>query len=247
MKKGQEFAQALNKTLSEIEELVKSMGVMSKDEDEGEGDVPPAPEGDMPPAPEGDVPPAPEGDADQDVVHEATEGDTDEMMQEIASLSDEQLQELLEALSQEAAKRSSAGAPAGGEPPMAPPAAPGAEEMERSIKSEFANLKKSLSDLQGEISKLRKENDELKKSRRVTAKPALTRTVEAMQKSGKASTVGARLSKSETQEYLLGQIRNKNRAVTSADVASVTACRTEDELHQVQDDLKVRGIALPSK
>lgn len=235
----------LQSIVGEIESLMKSLNLSKADEDE----MPPPPMGDaggVPPPPMGDndgdeggMPPppmegGPEGDPESDAAHQADEG-AENLEEEVKGLSDEELQNLMEIVSNELSARQSQPAEGGVPPP--PPA--GGDDLAMSLKSEFKSLAKSVATLANEVASLKSAKP------RVANKPAAT-NVTPMQKSNTPKTV-TRLSKSETQDYLLGQMRAKNKNVSSADVAAVTSCKSEADLAKVQDSLKIKGISLPEK
>lgn len=241
----------VSSALDEVEKLMKSWDGMEKDgEEAGE----PAPEEDQiadqpvedpAAAPEGmegegDAPaPAPEGEGEEGMDDHAA------MEQHAAELPDEELQMMLEILQAEAEKRQAA--QGGSEAPAAAPGAPA--DLERSMKQEMKELAKSFKSqievLTKSVNSLKAENVALKKKAALpTKRPADANSVKTMDKSPKEPS---RLSKSETVDYLLGQMRNGNKTVNSAMVADANGAYTDEALAEVHQKLEMAGIKLPNK
>lgn len=207
-------------------------------------------EGLPPPPPEGADQGAPEGG---ELEAEGAQGGEDPaaaLAEQAKQLSDDELDHMLEALMAE--KESRAGA-AGGEaaPQEAPQGAPqGAAEgmpAEKSMKSEFANLAKSMAGIADAVGKLTAEVTTLKSqakptvSAKVTSKPAAA-NAQVMQKS---TPVKKRLAKSQTMTFLEGELRKRNPIVNSTLIAEANLLRSDSELHQFQDRLELEGLTLP--
>lgn len=264
----------LKKSEGEEEEMAKAEGDEPDPQAPGAGAPPPAPEmqgapqGDEgAPAPEGqdDGAPAPEGDMGAEGQDEG--GDMmAQIAQEASSLSDEELDMLLHALMSEKDGRHAGGGDDGqGAPPpegdmgdqgggMAPPQEPMEQEPEQkslamSMKEEFKKLNKSFNDqvasLRKSVDGLKAENAQLRRaSQTPTSKPAASNKVEVLQKSAPKIE---RLNKSETLDFLMGQVRSGNRNVNRDDVAMANACKNDADLQYVHDSLKSKGIEVPVK
>lgn len=239
--------------------------VLGKAEGDEEGGLPPeaapAPTGE----PDGDegapAPEAPVGDEGGEMpVDEANgEGQEGDMMEQVAAeasqLSDEELDMMLHVLMQEKDGRMSqedgaqAPAPEGDDGMEAPAPEPEEKSLAMSMKEEFAKMAKSFKD---EVSSLKKsvdgltaENAKLKKAAaKPAARPAASNKVEVLEKSVKAPE---RMTKSEATNYLLGQMRNKNKTVKADHVALVNAARSEDDLTYAYQVLKDEGVEIPAK
>jgi len=266
VKKPEQLHKEVKEVLGEIEVLMKSWSMSKADEEsdslgddqmapEGaasEGDDQMAPEGDesmgddqMAPegaAPEGDDQMAPEGDEQA-----PQEGDDSaEMEQHLAELSDEELQMMYEAIHNELEKRQSA--PQDDQAAPAAPAAPG--QLEMSMKQEFAKLNKSFqsqtTELRKSIDGLKKENQDLKKKMNMPTNRPVSTNAKASEK-GSSSQQAQPLNKSETLDYLLGQMRSGNKSVNSDMVAFTNASRDEYELSEAHARISAAGITMPSR
>lgn len=248
-----ELYASVQATMSEINELLaKSMPApMMKD------DQAPAPEGiedeaaaspDMS-APAGPEAPAPEAGAPESPEAEGAEGQHDEMAELSAhaqSLSDEELDQMIQLLMQEKDSRGAA-APEAAAPDMAPPAAPAPDmEAQKSMNA----MHKSMSIVINSLEKLTKEVEAIK-----TAKPAakpvaqkavVTNTQQVMQKSGSvAAKPVERLNKSETESFLMGRMRAGDRNITTRDITNLNYVQSDAELKSYQDALTKQGVVFP--
>jgi hypothetical protein len=161
-KNNEEFSVAeLQKVMGEITELLeKSEGMYKDDEEDGmpEEGAPAGPEGGMPP--EGQPAPGPEASPEGmpeegsspedgmppegDAGHEGQESDSEESMEElIHSMSEEQLQMMLQAIQAALASKGQEGAPS---PEGQPAPAPGPEGLGKSDDKDEDDLKKSKED-----------------------------------------------------------------------------------------------------
>lgn len=252
MKEILDTLEAVTKTANEVRELLqKSMPppppAMNKaddqDADDQGGGMPPpaaAPEGGMPPsdapppaaaAPEGGDMPPPEGG----------EGGEDAFGAELASMNDEELTMLLQALAEEMEKRKGAQSPEGGIPPEgagAPPPAP-SPEMD-AMKSENVSMKKSIQGMQNEIA-------ELKKS---LSKPAPTTRPASMNKpqvQNKTEAKVEHLTKSEVLSHLESLKKSGNRSVDTDLIWKANSARSVEDIAAVYHDAKIKGIEIPNK
>jgi hypothetical protein len=248
-KSAKEILDALNQTNQEVQALLAKSGIMQKD-----GGMP-APEGDegQEPAPEGmegqepEGAPAPEGDEGQEGAPEGTEGQEGgedhqaALMQQVKEMPDEELDHMLEVMMAEKEARSaSQGAPDQGQPQPQPAPEP-------AEKSYGADLAKSMSAMAQAVQSLTKEVQTLKTASKpavkVTSKPAAT-SVKVLEKSAPQPK---RLAKSETVQFLLGQVRAKNPLVTSTHIAQVNNIHDDESLAQWQDRMALEGLKFPEQ
>lgn len=236
-------------TMSEINELLAKSMPMHKD----------GPEDQAPPA----MPEGMEGQADQEAAAEApapeapeaegAEGQGDEMAELAAhaqSLSDEELDQMIQLLMQEKDQRGAAQAPAAeGQAPAAPAPAPAEDEAQKAMKEDYAKMHKSMSVVIESLEKLTKEVESIKTKPAAKApaqKAVVTNSQQVMQKSGTApAKVAQRLNKSETEAFLLGRIRAKDPVVNSRTVLDLNYVQSEAELGQFQDALAKQGVQFP--
>lgn len=159
--------------------------------------------------------------------------------EQVAMLSDEELDHLLELAFAEKQKRQSPEGQAA-QPPMQQPA-PQPGEFEKSMKEDFAKLTKSISDLAKEVASIKA--NKLAKSKKVTSKPVDFSSVDVLEKSTEnTSSSKDKLSKSETYEILLNKMRSGDKKITSEHVYEVSSCKTEEELKQTQEKFARLGI-----
>lgn len=173
--------------------------------------------------------------------------DEDEMGMEeyLSQMSEEELQGLLAACQQEIEARAGAGAAEGeGE----------GEEMgdQGSLQKSVSSLKKTIQQLNAKVEKLEKNNSSSAKHAVAAAKKkhsssrvAASNNLEVLEKSKQQQPV-ERLSKSETLEFLQGQIR-KDPNVNSTLVWQCNKIPDGDSktLKKFQDSLNKKGIKLP--
>jgi len=276
---------AMQKTLSNVNEILAKSGYpMQKagpeDELEGQGDpsmgagAPPEgdpsmgagapPEGDPSMGAEGDAGAAPEGDPSMGAEGaEGGEGDeSQEMMAHLQSMGEDELHMMLEMVQHELAEREAQAqsAPEAGAAPAPAPAAGGApDQLQMSMKKEFAGLAKSMNEIAKSVAVLAQnqaavqaEVTTLKKS---TQKPAVqkpaaqnARNVQVLEKSEEVKV--EKLSKSGIENYLMNELRktsqNRNPAVTRDLIADLTYVKTPDDIKQFAGKLRDMGIQLPS-
>ena len=256
--------EALEKTMADINDIValaKSAGLAkAEDEDKmekaepGEEEMPapaPAPEasGEMPPAAaEGE--PAPESEMmGEEGAPEGEAGQEESAEQHAESMSDEELDMMLQILSQEKEKRAAAqAAPAEGAAPAPGEGSPEGQ-MQMSMKDDYAKMHKSMTEMSAQLAEVSKElaavKNAPKSNGKVTTKAAASnhKDVQVLEKS---SPVAKRLSKSETIEFLQGQIRKRHPAVSAMLVAEVNLANPE-ELTAIQDRLAIQGVDFPKK
>lgn len=195
-------------------------------------------------------PPAPLGKAEGDegmeppMAPEGQEGgeSVDEFAQEIASMSDEELDMLLQALAGEMEKRQGAQQQV---PEQAPPAAaPQAEapvsspEMD-AMKAENISMRKSIQAMNASI-------ESLKKSLATpAAKPAsMNKPTQVLNKSVKEPEL---LSKSEVIEHLETLRKSGNKAVNVDLMWTANYAKTPEEIKDVYHAAKLKGITIPTK
>lgn len=256
-KKEQEYVQAIQNTMAAIDEvLAKSGWNDGEDMEKADGDMPQDEMGaqaddamagaetpsEGAPAPDAGMPPdaAPGAGQDQDLASMAAE------------MSDEELQMMVEVLQSELANRQGQGAPEGAPAPDAgmPPAAPAAPAPEEkslamSMKSEYAKMAKSIEALTATVEALTKAT---KPAAKPAARPAAANrdNVQVLEKSTPAASTSSKLSKSETENFLLGEMRNGNRKVNSSLISDVGYANTPAALRAVHEEIRKMGITLPS-
>jgi hypothetical protein len=114
-------------------------------------------------------------------------------------------------------------------------------------KSAEAEMKKMVKSMKSEIEGLRKTVEDLRKSRSLPAqRAAIAGSVSAKQKTTQTATART-LSKSETIDFLLGEMRGGNRNVTSDLVAVTNAVRDDRELAEAHSRISSAGIKVPTK
>jgi hypothetical protein len=270
---------AIKDTLDEVQQILAKSGYGEMGKAEGDEMPPEAAGGEggeMPPeagqgdAGGGEMPP-PGAEGGEGMPPEAGaegaggEGDpTAQLAEQAKQLTDEELDHMIEALMSEKEARhggegqgegapmgaDAGGAPAGGEGAPAPaPEAPSGDEAEKSMKSEFASLAKSMSGIADAVGKLTKEVTDLKAAKpapaKVAAKPAVTSRTQVLEKS---TPVKGRLNKSDTITFVLGEQGRGNRAITAMDVAEINLARNAQELGAVQDRLELNAnVKFPTK
>ena len=159
----------------------------------------------------------------------------DEFAQEIASMSDEELDMLLQALASEMEKRQGSQSPEGAPAPEAPVPAP-SPEME-AMKSENLNMRKSLQTMEKEIAALKKS---------VSAKP-VSMNKPPLAVAQKTTKEMEPLSKSEVITHLESLKKSGNRKVDTDLIWAANACKTVEEMKDVYHAAKLKGIDIPSK
>jgi len=260
-KKENELMANINSALSEVQEILAKSGYGDMDKAEGEPDgdegLPP-PEG-AEGAPEGaeGLEGAPEGAEGAEAAPEGAEGEQDPaqaLAEQAQNLSDDELDHMIEALMTEKEARhggegEGAPAPEGADQMGAPAApAPSGLEAQKSMKSEFAGLAKSMTSLADALSKIGKEVADLKAAKattsKITARPAVSSKQQVLEKS---APIKQRLSKSDTLSFLEGEMRKRNPIVNSTLVAEVNLTKTEGDLAQIQDRLSIEGLNFPTR
>lgn len=249
-KTQQELAAEISQSLIETAELLKKSQYMQKEDDkmqpeEDTAEVPPQAEGESGEV-VGDA--APETPAEE--VPAEGEGEMS-LEQHLDSMSEEDLHALIEAALSTLEARAGGNSVDGEEMPEAPaPQVPSEESpMEKSIKTEHEAMKKSIADLTDLVSKQAGTIETLQKSQvkpaapKVTTRPAPANKVEVLKKSEAAAP--QRLQKSETVQFLLGKQREGNRHVNSDVISRANACRSDADLHELQDNLTKLGMIFP--
>lgn len=231
----EELQKSIAQSSADLVELLRKAAPdfdkLEDDKEEGEPSQDAAPAADAPSQDEAPAPdaPAPEGQEEQEGADEA-----DELAQHVASMTDEDLQMLVEAVMAEAQKRKSAPAP------EAQPA-PQPEQAEKAMKDEYLKLTKSVEAMAKAIECLTKEVDTM---RTQPMKKSISKAADfsSAQIVDKVAPTPARLTKSETVDAVLCAIRRNDPIADSRMMAQVNNCRTEEDLHKVQDMLRVKGI-----
>lgn len=269
---------AIKDTLDEVQEILAKSGYGDMGKAEGDEQTPPpagAEGGEMPPeagqgeAGQGDAGgemPPPAGAEGGEAPPAGAEGQGEDPAAQLAEqakqLTDEELDHMIEALMSEKEARHGGegqgeGAPMGaegqgeatGEGEQMPLEAPSGDEAQKSMKSEFANLAKSMATIANAVGSLTKEVTAMKAgkptTKPTTTKPAVTSRQQVLEKS---TPIKGRLNKSETSDFVLGQQRAGNRQITAMDVAEISLSRNDQELHAVQDRLAVNAnVKFPTK
>lgn len=151
------------------------------------------------------------------------------------SMSDEELQMMLEILQSELASRQT-------EAPAAPEAsAPDALAM--SMKEDMSKMAKSIEALANVVGTLAKSQAAAPARPQTVSRPATTNRPVVVNKTPEAPK-SSKLSKSETSNFLLGELKKGNKAVTSEMVAAVAYVK-EDELPAFHESLRAEGINVP--
>lgn len=171
----------------------------------------------------------------------------EEMAQHASMLQPEQLQALIALLShiQESGMGEEEGMDMGAEEQPEP-------EMEKNYKEDYLKLTKSVQNsvnkLAGTVEKLSKDVQSMKSGRKVVQnKAAASRRSgqEALEKSAPAAKKVERLNKSETQEFLMNEIRNRNSLVDRHTIINLNYVNDDNSLAKFQDDLTRKGVNFP--
>jgi hypothetical protein len=227
----QEVIGAVIDTLGEIEKLAKS--AIDKEDEDKEAPAPedeaPAPSPEAPaPAPEGEAPPAPHDEAKEDPMAD--------MAAHMASMSDEDLQKLIDTFMAEMEKRKSAAA--------------GAAPMDKN----YDMLMKSIGALAKQVEKLEQKLEKSVASPANVAKPAVNLKTQ-MPASNSSEVVvreknppmAEKLAKSDVSKFLLNEQRNGNLKVNSGLLAKVARCRTDEEVASIVQHIQTLGLKIPEK
>lgn len=231
--------EAVTKTANEVKDLLaKSLppppAPMAKEEEAPSQEFPPA-------APEGQEP-APEAAPEMSPEAAPEAEGVDEMAQEIAAMSDEELDMLLQALAGEMEKRQAAQAPA----PEAAPAAPQAQAPATSpeldaMKSENMAMRKSIQAMNASIESLKKS---LAKPAPANRPASMNKPTQVLNKSVKAPEM---LNKSEVIEHLETLRKSGNRKIDTDLMWTANYARSEEDIAGVYHAAKLKGIEIPTK
>lgn len=251
-----------NDLQSQLDEAVKSLTRLEKsirEEDQenleespdmGDEMAPEAPEmGEEAPemAPEApemgeEAPEMEEAPVDGEMGEEAPE-EEDGIEQHLAGMADEDLQHVYEMVVAELDARAASQDDAN--------QAQEGEDLQKMNNAQMEGMYKSIQTIASSVESLGKKIDSIEskavvtpapaKKRKISVKPVVTSNIQVLEKSEKAAK---RLTKSETNDFLVAELRAKNPAVTSKMVAAVSAARNDEELHILQDTLKKDGIKL---
>lgn len=248
--------EAVTKTANEVKDLLAkslpppppAMGkaspapMMKADDQDADDQVPPmAPEGEAP-APQGG-----EGMEQQPPMPgQEGQGGVDEFAQEISSMSDEELDMLLQALAQEMETRQGAQQQQGSPdmPPPAPQAAPQAAapasspEMD-AMKAENISMRKSMQAMNASIESLKKSL-----AAPATRPASMNKTTQVVSKSTKEPEL---LNKSEVITHLETLRKSGNRSVDVDLMWTANYAKSDEEIKGVYHAAKLKGINIPTK
>lgn len=248
-----------NDLQSQLDEAVKSLTRLEKsirEEDQenleespdmGDEMAPEAPEmGEEAPEMDPEAPEMEEAPVDGEMGEEAPEEEEEEedgIEQHLAGLADEDLQHVYEMVVAELDARAASQDDAN--------QAQEGEDLQKMNNAQMEGMYKSIQTIASSVESLGKKIDSIEskavvtpapaKKRKISVKPVVTSNIQVLEKSEKAAK---RLTKSETNDFLVAELRAKNPAVTSKMVAAVSAARNDEELHILQDTLKKDGIKL---
>lgn len=268
-----EVHEALKKTLADIEDMLAKSSSLQKAEDKkeekkedkmekAEGDEQeqqaPVEQEAAPEAPAAPAEMAPEAPAEQAPAAEGQEGEQSQeesAEQHASSLSDEELDMMLQVLMAEKEKRSSAqseGQEGQEQSQEAPAQEAQPEQMQMSMKDDYAKMHKSMeslvsmvTDLKAEVAASKAAPAAQKPAQAKTTSKAAASNLKDVQVLEKSTPVAKRLSKSETNEFLQGQIRKKNPLVSSKNIVDLNYINSDEELHAMQDELTKKGLEFP--
>ena len=164
---------------------------------------------------------------------EQGQDEVSEIGQMASELSDEDLSGLIEMLSQELQSRQ--------QPQEQAPMESPAPEMDKS--AEIGMLQKSVKAMQAEINSLKAA----KVNKPVANRAASTQRVAVLEKSTKEAPKPQRLTKSETEDFLMGRIRSKDPNVSRKQLIDLHYVRSDEALEAYQDSLVSKGIEVPKK
>lgn len=247
----EKLARDVLSTTRAIEDLLQKSGMMPamKKADDDNAELPsempqdsagadadqPAPQDE--PAPE-NAELAPDQDDDMD--------DSQEMAQHLASMSDDDLHMMLEMIQSEMVSRS---APQDQDQPAPQDAAPVAADpsmeksMDMKLQKSMEPILAGIEKLTGVVAQLNTKVTEIEKARnKPVSKATPARPSEALQKSGTSVPAVERLSKSETANHLLNQLRQGNRMVNSELMVELNLAQTQTEVNAIQDRLSKLGM-----
>ena len=174
-----------------------------------------------------------QGMSEDQGMPEQGQDEVSEIGQMASELSDEDLSGLIEMLSQELQSRQ--------QPQEQAPMESPAPEMDKS--AEIGMLQKSVKAMQAEINSLKAA----KVNKPVANRAASTQRVAVVEKSTKEAPKPQRLTKSETEDFLMGRIRSKDPNVSSKQLIDLQYVRSDEALEAFQDSLVSKGIELPKK
>ncbi|MEM4379608.1 MAG: hypothetical protein QXL01_02845 [Thermoplasmatales archaeon] len=263
--------EALKKTLSDIEDIMAKSANLAKAEDKKEDEKEDKKEDEkedkMEKAeddelkeefPESALPSEkPTPSIESEPAQSEQPSQEDEMSQEesaeqhASSLSDEELDMMLQVLMAEKEKRSSS--QSSESQPETESHQSDEQKLEMSMKDDYAKMHKSMESLTQIVSDLKNEIIGLKTGKvekpasqsKITSKAAAS-NLKDVQVLEKSAPVAKRLSKSETLNFLQGQIRKRNPLVNSMLIAEVNLA-TEEEIPAIQDRLALEGLEFPKK
>ena len=246
MQTKEQYLSAIDSLTAEINQLMKPLKKsmdLSKDDDQ---QLPPV-EGEQPemgfeqPSEEqpemGEQPmeePAPEGMEGQ----EEGQDDASQILELAAQLPDEDLNSLIEMLSQELSSRQQGQEQGQEQAPVQQPV----DEMAQKSQAQIADLQKSLKVAMGEIEALKKSV--ATKPKTIVQTAVSSNRSQAVEKNN-AQPVSQRLTKSQTESFLLGQIRSGNKSASSRDLIDLNYVKSDEELSAFHERLRAAGMNIP--
>ena len=244
MQTKEQYLSAIDSLTAEINQLMKPLKKsmdLSKDDDQ---QLPPV-EGEQPEMegleqeqPEmGEQPmeePAPEGMEGQ----EEGQDDASQILELAAQLPDEDLNSLIEMLSQELSSRQQGQEQGQEQAPVQQPV----DEMAQKSQAQIADLQKSLKAAVGEIEALKKSV--ATKPKTIVQTAVSSNRSQAVEKNN-AQPASQRLTKSQTESFLLGQIRSGNKSASSRDLIDLNYVKSDEELSAFHERLRAAGMNIP--
>jgi len=190
---------------------------------------------------------------------DAAEETPEQLSAEAQELSDEELDMLLECLMSEKESRMGSEQPMDDDQGEDDSSDESEDPAEKSMPAEYSKLgksinrknkklKKSLNVLVDVVESLAKKVEALSKpapSQKIVNKAAPVANLQDVQVLHKSTPASKRLTKSETVDFLEGQLKKGNRMVDSGLMYDVASAKTDEDLHKVQDSIVKKGIELP--
>lgn len=252
---SKELVEEANKTLAEMIEVLNKSEPLKKEGEEkpeGQPEVPPPavePEAGETPAHEASESPAQEASEGQQPeegsAEEKPEGseEVDELAQEIQGMDDESIQQLIETLQAELAKRSGGAPEVQPQNQQTPPPAsdePALKDQVDSMNQEMEGMKKSLAALQAENEKLRKSVAAAAAA--PASKPApMNRQVNVLEKSQKAPAP-KKYSRDEMVSHLEKLQKSGDKRVNSELMLNACYVKTSEQERLFQEICEDMGI-----
>lgn len=231
------FLEQIMKTTEEINDLLAKSGYKMSKADEDQMEKPMDQE--MAPDEMQQEPEMPEEDNSEEMMQEGEEDDEQGLAEQAKQLSNEELDMMIEILMAEKQNR---GAEMQQEPEMSEPA-----EKAYNMKKEMGVMAKSMESLVNSVESLAKEVSSLKKTeiKKAVSKPAATNSVQVLEKSTSSKKEPARLSKSESVDFLLSELRKGNTIVNRDVIADFNLAKSDEDLHNLQKSMEKLGLTFP--